>query len=101
PCRPRPRIADVSHRWLGVLVLAAIVVGHAGVVGAPPPAPAAPGLDTLTSQERAVVERILERWRAMPPEERQRVLDNYRQWRSLSPHERKSARENLQRFRAL
>jgi hypothetical protein len=37
----------------------------------------------------------------MTPEERQRVMENYRHWRGLTSDERRAAREGLQRLDAL
>ncbi len=59
------------------------------------------GMDRLGAEERAIVQRNLERWQKLAPDERQRVLENYRQWKSMSPQDRESARDNFKRFRQM
>ena len=46
--------------------------------GSPPGEPLSPGR--------------LERWRAMPPEERERIRERYRRWKELPPEERERIR---------
>lgn len=40
------------------------------------------------AQAREVTPDKLERWRAMPPEEKERIRERYRQWKQLSPRRR-------------
>jgi hypothetical protein len=64
----------VIRRVLAALLMLATAAGPAGGAWAqsqqaPPGATQqVPGLDKLPPDERAVAERNLERWRAMPPE---------------------------------
>jgi hypothetical protein len=60
-------------RWLAVALGAAAVLA-AGVLEIAWSQPSPRGLDELSADERAVVERNLERWRQLPPGERQRLL---------------------------
>src|SRR6185436_17941658 len=99
PLQARTRLLP---RWLPIAIaLAALVAGAILEVawGQTPQTP--PGPETLSPDERAVIERNPERWRRMSPEERQRALERYRHWRTLPPEERRAARENYQHFRAL
>ncbi|MFN3467838.1 MAG: DUF3106 domain-containing protein, partial [Candidatus Brocadiales bacterium] len=41
------------------------------------------------------------RFKNLPPEERQRLLENYRKWRSLEPEKRKELRKDFERWRDL
>lgn len=43
----------------------------------------------------------LERWRAMPPEERERIRERYRQWKELPPEKRERILERHRRWREL
>ncbi|MFA6148775.1 MAG: DUF3106 domain-containing protein [bacterium] len=43
----------------------------------------------------------LERWRAMPPEERERIRERYRQWKELPPGQRERILERNERWRQL
>jgi len=43
----------------------------------------------------------LERWRAMPPEERERIRERYRRWKELPPEKRERIRERHRRWREL
>src|SRR6267142_2362075 len=91
--------ARALPRWLPIAIaLAAILAGAVLEVawGQTPPGP-----ETLSPDERAIIERNPERWRRMSPEERQRALERYRQWRALPPEDRRAARDNVQHFRAL
>src|SRR5262245_29981310 len=101
-------------RWPVVIGAAALVCTIPSVgINAPVPGPttmvttpevndpAIQGLDRLPADEQAQARRNLERWRTMTPDERQRVLENYRHWRGLSAEERRAAREGLQRLEAL
>lgn len=82
--------------FLVLLALLALAIPEVGWTQTP-----IQGLDRLSPEERAVAEKNLERWRSLPPEERQRILNNYQQWNQLSPEERKAARQNFQRFQRL
>ena len=84
----------MSHHWLlapmmGLLVLAGLP-GQLPVASGQPAA--GPDLERLALDERAMVERNLERWHRAGPAERQRMLDNYRRWKSMSPEQRDAAR---------
>ncbi|PJB33186.1 MAG: hypothetical protein CO109_00575 [Deltaproteobacteria bacterium CG_4_9_14_3_um_filter_65_9] len=57
-------------------------------------APDPPRLDNVP-QER------LERWRAMPPEERERIRERYHRWKELPPEQRERIKERHRRWRAL
>ena len=72
----------MTRRGLPVLLLlgAMLTLGGLDIAWGQTPPPAIQGLDTLTPEERAIVERNLERWQRLPPEERQRALENYRHW---------------------
>src|ERR1043166_8100484 len=83
--------ARALPRWLPLAIaLAAVLVGAILEVAWGQ----TPGPETLTPEERAIVERNPERWRRMSPEERQRAVERYRQWRELSPEDRRAARDN-------
>jgi len=43
----------------------------------------------------------LERWRAMPPEERERIRERYRRWKELPPEQRERIMERHRRWREL
>jgi hypothetical protein len=43
----------------------------------------------------------LERWRAMPPEERERIRERYRRWKELPPEKRERIMERKRRWREL
>jgi hypothetical protein len=43
----------------------------------------------------------LERWRAMPPEERERIRERYRRWKELPPEKRERILERHRRWREL
>jgi hypothetical protein len=43
----------------------------------------------------------LERWRAMPPEERERIRERYRRWKELPPEKRERIMERHRRWREL
>ena len=43
----------------------------------------------------------LERWRAMPPEERERIRERYRRWKELPPEKRERILERQRRWREL
>jgi hypothetical protein len=43
----------------------------------------------------------LERWRAMPPEERERIRERYRRWKELPPEQRERIMERNRRWREL
>lgn len=43
----------------------------------------------------------LERWRAMPPEERERIRERYRRWKELPPEKRERIMERNRRWREL
>jgi hypothetical protein len=43
----------------------------------------------------------LERWRAMPPAERERIRERYRRWKELPPEKRERIRERHRRWREL
>ncbi len=99
----------MSARWLAGFLVAVLIAFLATVAllmtGALEAAwsqePRAGGSERLSPDERAVVERNLERWKQLSPEERQRALENYRQWKAMSPAERQTVRENFQRFRQM
>src|SRR5204862_7433049 len=96
-----PRGAMMVPRWLPpVLVLFALLLGGALEV-AFGQTPGGQGLDRLSPEERAIVERNRERWQRLNPEEQQRIRENFRYWQSLTPEQRQAARESMRRFRAL
>ena len=111
-------------RWLPpVLVLLSLLAG--GVLefafGQPP---AVEGLERLTPEERTVVERNLERWRRLNPDERQRaddvrgadhepygghplvhakgrILEDFQRWNELSAERREELQHAYDRFQRL
>ena len=77
------------------------------------------GDQTLSPEEKADLDRKLERWKSLPPE-RQRILrhrmeewkqlspedrelyrERYHQWQRLSPDERQNIREKLEKWNSL
>ena len=79
-------------RWVPVAIALAAILAGAVLEIAWGQTPPVPGMEGLSSDERAFVERNPERWRRMSPEERQRALDRYRYWHSMPPEQR---RENI------
>jgi len=57
--------------------------------------PAAPGKDG------DVLQRNLERWNKMTPEEQQKLRERYEHWKKLSPDEKQRIQENFKRFQQL
>lgn len=53
-----------------------------------------PGIENIPPER-------LERWRAMPPEERERIRERYRRWKELPPERRKRIIERNRRLRQL
>ncbi len=82
PCRPAGTIAlAVFLLSLGILL--------------PFPGTAFADVPARVSPER------LERWRAMPPEERERIRERYRRWKELPPEKRERILERHRRWREL
>jgi len=90
-----------TMRWVALVLTAAALLAGGALELALGQTPPIEGMDRLSPEERAVVQRNLERWQKMTPDERQRVLDRYREWQQLSPGQRQSARQNFKRFQAL
>lgn len=76
---------------LGVLI---VLQGNVLARGVEPGVPVSPRADNVP-QER------LDRWRAMPPEERDRIRERYRQWKELPPGQRERILERNRRWREL
>src|SRR3990172_11051757 len=88
----------MTPRWLPpALLLLAVLLGGALEAAWGQGAPVQ-GLERLSPEERAVVERNRERWERLTPEERARVLENYRRWKSLTPEERQAGRPGYARL---
>ena len=75
----------MMRRWLPIALTAAALLAGGLLEVAWGQTP--PGLDNLSPDERAVVERNLERWRRLPPEERQRFRQH------MTPAERQRPRQ--------
>ncbi|MDP2658073.1 MAG: DUF3106 domain-containing protein [Candidatus Deferrimicrobium sp.] len=75
-------------------VFADVLARAAGEQAAESIAPGPPRVDNVP-QER------LERWRAMPPEERERIRERYRRWKELTPEKRERIMERHRRWREL
>jgi len=81
--------ARALPRWLPIAIALAVIL--AGAVLEVAWGQTQPGVETLSPDERAIMERNPERWRRMSPEERQRAVERYRQWRALPPEERRAS----------
>ena len=75
-----------------------LLLSSPGVLLAREPAPdlpaESPGMKNIPPER-------LERWRAMPPEERERIRERYRRWKELPPGERERILERNRRWRRL
>ncbi len=75
--------------WVSI-PLQGVAVAHAVEAGSPD----RPCVDNVPRER-------LERWKAMPPEERARIRERYHQWKELSPEEQERIRERHRRWREL
>ena len=55
----------------------------------------------IVSEGESISPERLERWRAMPPEERERIRERYRRWKELPPEKRERILERHRRWREL
>ena len=93
--RPRLGAGMIALAVLpAVLWLLLCLPGNALARGAGMEPPDSPRVDNVP-QER------LERWRAMPPEERERIRERYRRWKELPPEKRERIMERHRRWREL
>src|SRR5438094_699338 len=76
-------------RWVPVAIALAAILAGAVLEIAWGQTPPVPGMEGLSSDERAFVERNPERWRRMSPEERARLRERIQQ---MSPEERERFR---------
>jgi len=92
----------MTARGLAAAIALLLLLLLAGVLEVAWGQPRTPeGLDRLSPEQRALVERNLERWQKLSPEEQRRLLDHYQHWKSMTPAERQAGRETMQRFRQL
>lgn len=61
----------------------------------------APDVEPSNDAERALVAQHPDEWARLGPEQRRRVLENYRRWQQMAPEERQAVRRNYQEFRSL
>src|SRR2546430_1260050 len=61
--------------------------------------PADTGGDSVRRVERA--RKMREKWEALSPEEKQRVLERYREWKQMPPEAKRRLHENMERLHKL
>lgn len=55
----------------------------------------------LSPEERAIIQRNYQRWKALPSYEKQHLKNKWRHWRSLPPERQEELRGRYQKFRQL
>jgi predicted Fe-S protein YdhL (DUF1289 family) len=104
--RPGDRVMTAGRiNLMRHLSFAAAVLGLAMLLGAFVPHPAyaqgfAPG-QPRNAAEQALISQRADQWNALTPDQRERVLENYRQWKTMSPQQRNSVEQNFHQFRSL
>jgi len=100
----------VARRFLPVLLLAAILLLPGMAAGS-----AAPGRDGRAhassgisgsgrlrlAQAGEITPEKIERWRRMPPEQRERIRERYRRWKALPPERRERVLERRRTWGSL
>ena len=61
----------------------------------------APSGEPANAAERALVGAQPDAWARLNPQQRERVLENFRQWQRMTPEQRQGAERNFQEFRKL
>ena len=77
-----------------VMILAALLSPCAFAQNAPLGEPA-------NAAERTLVGAQPDAWAQLNPQQRERVLENFRQWQRMTPEQRQGAERNFQEFRKL
>ena len=77
-----------------VMIVAVLISPCAFAQNTPPGEPA-------NDAERALIEAQPNAWAQLNPQQRQRVLENFRQWQRMTPEQHQRAERNFQEFRKL
>lgn len=100
----------MSGRFLPALLLGSVLLlpgaAHTATAAAPEGAPQGrPGVHRADrmriAQGGEITPEKLERWRNMPPEEREKIRERYRRWKSLTPGQRERILERRRVWRSL